>query len=275
MFTLPASGPAQALIESLRATLAGDLAALERHFVVDRGGHAQRLDDVADAARTCAGRGRRARRVRRQGQPRPAHRGARGGRRSLGDDDQRRGAMTRRGVRGGAASGSPRSALSAYWLARHLDVTTDLSAFLPAAATPDAIAARRPAARRRRVAADPDRRRRRRRGSAARAPAARWPTRSPPIARFAFVTDGDRVAARARARAGLPLALPAESGDRAGALHRGGLARRARRSAAAARLAACAAGQAHARRRSDRRDAAARARCSAPGRRSSARCATA
>lgn len=31
---LPASGPAQALIESLRATLAGDLAALERHFTV-------------------------------------------------------------------------------------------------------------------------------------------------------------------------------------------------------------------------------------------------
>ena len=34
IFTLPASGPAQALIESLRATLAGDLAALERHFAV-------------------------------------------------------------------------------------------------------------------------------------------------------------------------------------------------------------------------------------------------
>jgi outer membrane lipoprotein-sorting protein len=33
-FTLPASGPAQALIESLRATLAGDLTALERHFAV-------------------------------------------------------------------------------------------------------------------------------------------------------------------------------------------------------------------------------------------------
>ena len=34
MFQLPASGPAQALIESLRATLAGDLPALERHFAV-------------------------------------------------------------------------------------------------------------------------------------------------------------------------------------------------------------------------------------------------
>lgn len=34
MFTLPASGPAQALIESLRATLAGDLPALERHFAI-------------------------------------------------------------------------------------------------------------------------------------------------------------------------------------------------------------------------------------------------
>jgi len=34
VFTLPASGPAQALIESLRATLAGDLPALERHFAV-------------------------------------------------------------------------------------------------------------------------------------------------------------------------------------------------------------------------------------------------
>ena len=33
-FTLPASGPAQALIESLRATLAGDLPALERHFAI-------------------------------------------------------------------------------------------------------------------------------------------------------------------------------------------------------------------------------------------------
>ena len=34
VFTLPASGPARALIESLRATLAGDLPALERHFAV-------------------------------------------------------------------------------------------------------------------------------------------------------------------------------------------------------------------------------------------------
>ena len=34
MFTLPASGPAQALIESLRATLAGDLPALGRHFAI-------------------------------------------------------------------------------------------------------------------------------------------------------------------------------------------------------------------------------------------------
>ena len=34
MFTLPATGPAQALIESLRATLAGDLPALERHFAI-------------------------------------------------------------------------------------------------------------------------------------------------------------------------------------------------------------------------------------------------
>jgi outer membrane lipoprotein-sorting protein len=34
MFTLPATGAAQALIESLRATLAGDLPALERHFAV-------------------------------------------------------------------------------------------------------------------------------------------------------------------------------------------------------------------------------------------------
>jgi outer membrane lipoprotein-sorting protein len=34
MFALPASGPAQALIESLRATLAGDLPALERHFAI-------------------------------------------------------------------------------------------------------------------------------------------------------------------------------------------------------------------------------------------------
>lgn len=34
MFTLPASGAAQALIESLRATLAGDLPALERHFAI-------------------------------------------------------------------------------------------------------------------------------------------------------------------------------------------------------------------------------------------------
>src|SRR5688572_18846507 len=38
MATLPASGPAQALIGGLRATLAGDLAALERHFVVDVAG---------------------------------------------------------------------------------------------------------------------------------------------------------------------------------------------------------------------------------------------
>jgi outer membrane lipoprotein-sorting protein len=38
MFTLPASGAAQALIESLRATLAGDLPALERHFAVDVSG---------------------------------------------------------------------------------------------------------------------------------------------------------------------------------------------------------------------------------------------
>ena len=36
--TLPASGPAQALIESLRATLAGDLPALERHFAVSASG---------------------------------------------------------------------------------------------------------------------------------------------------------------------------------------------------------------------------------------------
>ena len=34
VFTLPASSAAQALIESLRATLAGDLQALERHFAV-------------------------------------------------------------------------------------------------------------------------------------------------------------------------------------------------------------------------------------------------
>jgi len=34
VFTVPASGAAQALIESLRATLAGDLAALERHFAI-------------------------------------------------------------------------------------------------------------------------------------------------------------------------------------------------------------------------------------------------
>lgn len=37
--TVPA-GPAQALVESLRATLAGDLAALERHFIVHVGGSA-------------------------------------------------------------------------------------------------------------------------------------------------------------------------------------------------------------------------------------------
>jgi outer membrane lipoprotein-sorting protein len=34
VITLPAGGTAQALIESLRATLAGDLPALERHFAV-------------------------------------------------------------------------------------------------------------------------------------------------------------------------------------------------------------------------------------------------
>lgn len=34
VFTLPGGSPAQALIESLRATLAGDLPALERHFAV-------------------------------------------------------------------------------------------------------------------------------------------------------------------------------------------------------------------------------------------------
>ena len=38
MVTLPASGPAQALIGGLRATLAGDLAVLERTFVVDVAG---------------------------------------------------------------------------------------------------------------------------------------------------------------------------------------------------------------------------------------------
>ena len=34
VFTLPAGGTAQALIESLRATMAGDLPTLERHFAV-------------------------------------------------------------------------------------------------------------------------------------------------------------------------------------------------------------------------------------------------
>ena len=34
VFTLPAGGAAQALIESLRATMAGDLPTLERHFAV-------------------------------------------------------------------------------------------------------------------------------------------------------------------------------------------------------------------------------------------------
>ncbi len=34
LFTLPASGPVQALVEGLRATLAGDLPSLERHFAV-------------------------------------------------------------------------------------------------------------------------------------------------------------------------------------------------------------------------------------------------
>jgi outer membrane lipoprotein-sorting protein len=38
VFTLPASGAAQALIESLRATLAGDLPALERHFAINVSG---------------------------------------------------------------------------------------------------------------------------------------------------------------------------------------------------------------------------------------------
>ena len=177
------------------------------------------------------GAARAPRRLRGQRQSHSAHRSARSRRRPLGDDDQRRRPMTRRGVAAvlvwAAAIGA-----SAYWLARHLEVTTDLSAFLPAAATPaqsllvgqlrDGVASRliiigieggdtaalanASRALAAELAADP---------------------------RFVFVANGDASRLKREQELVFALALSAEPGDDAGSLHRRRAARGARRSACA------------------------------------------
>ncbi len=193
-FSLASSGAISALVESMRATLAGDRAALERHYSVQLEGRAEawtlslapREPKLAALVKRIQIAGVR--------ETRPAHRGRGSLWRPFHDGDRRGAAMTGRG-RIAVAGWLALLAACGLWLAHGLRLTTDMSAFLPPAATQGAGNPHRAAAQRRRLqaAAAGNRRRGGRRNS--RRPAAGLAEKLSASGLFDTVANGDRARA--------------------------------------------------------------------------------